>query len=206
MSYRVGLTGGIGSGKSTVAGYFAECGATIIDSDVISHELTAPGGGAIPSLRAAFGDDCLDSRGALDRKRMRQIVFADSAARKQLESILHPLIRARMLALAETSENAAYCMLVIPLLFETPDYQSLVQRTLLVDCAEATQLARAMQRSGLDQTTVRAIMAAQASRAERLKRADDVIVNEGSLDQLHENVRVLHQQYLSRAAEYAADS
>lgn len=201
MSYPVGLTGGIGSGKSTVAALFSECGATVIDSDSISHELTAARGEAIPAIRAAFGQACLDADGALDRAHMRKIVFSDPAARRRLESILHPLIRSRMRARADEAGTAPYQILVIPLLFETPDYQTLVRRTLVVDCAESTQLARAMQRSGLDQPTVSAIMATQASRAERLKRADDVIVNEGGLDALRREVHALHQRYLALAAK-----
>ncbi len=196
MSYRIGLTGGIGSGKSTVAALFAECGATVIDSDAISHRLTQLGGAAIAAIRAAFGDDYIDTDGALDRARMRQRVFSDPAARLQLEAILHPLIRAQMLAQAAAS-TAPYLLLVVPLLFETAGYLSLVQRTLVVDCTEAQQVARAMQRSGLDEQTVRAIMATQMPRAERLRRADDVIQNNGSPGDLRRQVEQLHRRYLS---------
>ncbi len=196
MSYRVGLTGGIGSGKSTVAALFAECGATIIDSDAISHRLTQPGGAAIAAIRAAFGDDYIDTDGALDRARMRQRVFSDPAARLQLEAILHPLIRAQMLAQAAAS-TAPYLLLVVPLLFETAGYLSLVQRTLVVYCTEAQQVARAMQRSGLDEQTVRAIMTTQMPRAERLRRADDVIQNNGSPGDLRRQVEQLHRRYLA---------
>ncbi len=199
MSYRVGLTGGIGSGKSTVAALFADCGATVIDSDAISHRLTQPGGATIAAIRATFGDDYIDTDGALDRARMRQRVFSDPAARLQLEAILHPLIRAQMLAQAGAS-TAPYLLLVVPLLFEAAGYLSLVQRTLVVDCPEALQVAHAMQRSGLDEQTVRAIIATQMLRAERLLRADDVIQNDGSPDTLRQQVEQLHRRYLAISA------
>ncbi len=199
MSYRIGLTGGIGSGKSTVAALFADCGATVIDSDVVSHRLTQSGGSAIAAIRAAFGDDYINTDGALDRARMRQRVFSDPAARLQLEAILHPLIRVQMLAQAETS-TAPYLLLVVPLLFEAAGYLGLVQRTLVVDCTEVLQVARAMQRGGLDEQTVRAIMAAQILRAERLRRADEFIQNNGSPDDLRRQVEQLHRRYLAISA------
>ena len=199
MSYRVGLTGGIGSGKSTVTALFAECGATVIDSDAISRRLTQPGGAAIAAIRAAFGDGYIAADGALDRARMRQRVFSDPAAKLQLEAILHPLIRAQMLAQAEAS-TAPYLLLVVPLLFEAAGYLGLVQRTLVVDCTEAQQVARAMQRSGLDEQTVRAIMATQISRAERLRRANEFIQNNGSPDDLRRQVEQLHRRYLAISA------
>ncbi len=199
MSYSIGLTGGIGSGKSTVAALFKECGATVIDSDAISHQLTQPAGAAIAPLRAAFGDDCLDASGALDRPRMRQRVFSDPAAKQRLENILHPLIRAQMQALAEGTAAAPYLLLVVPLLFET-GYHKLVQRTLVVDCAETIQVLRTMRRNGLDEQEVRAIMAQQITRAERLQRADDIIQNDADLDALRSIVTQLHRRYLAISA------
>ena len=197
----VGLTGGIGSGKSTVATLFKECGVTVIDSDVISHQLTQPGGGAIAVIRAAFGDSYIDASGALDRQKMRQLVFSDHAAKQRLEGILHPLIHARMLAQAETSAAATpYLLLVIPLLFETGNYLKLLQRTLVVDCAEATQVVRAMRRSGLSEHEVHSIMAQQISRAERLRRADDIIQNDGDIESLRQQVEQSHQRYLALSA------
>ncbi len=198
MSFSIGLTGGIGSGKSTVAALFRECGATIIDSDEISHRLTQPGGGAIAAIRAAFGDGYIDADGALDRQKMRQLVFSDPAARRRLEGILHPLIRTQMLVQAKAhAATSAYSLLVIPLLFETANYLKLVQRTLVVDCAEAAQVARTMQRSGLNEHEVRAIMAQQVSRFERLRRADDIIQNDGAPDALLPKVEQLHRRYLA---------
>ena len=198
--YNIGLTGGIGSGKSTVAGLFSELGATIIDSDAISHSLTQPGGAAIESIRAVFGDHFINASGALDRPRMRQLVFSDSSARQQLELILHPLIRTRMRTESETAANmSGYALLVVPLLFEKDGYRDLVQRNLVVDCAETTQIARAMQRSGLTEAEVRAIMAQQISRKDRLQRADDLIFNDAGLDNLKGQIAHLHRQYIEAA-------
>jgi dephospho-CoA kinase len=200
MSYRVGLTGGIGSGKSTVATLFQEHGVAIIDSDAISHQLTRAGGAAIALIRATFGEEYLNADNALSRSKMRQLIFSDPAAKQRLESILHPLIRAQMLAQAQTSLSP-YLLLVVPLLFETQDYRELVQRTLVVDCAEETQIAHAMQRSALSKPEVRAIMAQQMPGAERLQLADDVIRNDGSVDDLRQKVAQLHQLYLARSSE-----
>ncbi|MFZ1766325.1 MAG: dephospho-CoA kinase [Candidatus Nitrotoga sp.] len=200
MIYRVGLTGGIGSGKSTVASLFKEFGALVIDSDVISHQVTQSGGMAIAAIRTAFGDNYIDASGALDRASMRQLIFSDHAAKLKLEAILHPLIRAQILVQIDTANihsppASPYLLLVIPLLFETLNYHELVQRTLVVDCAEATQITRTMQRSGLDEQTVHAIMASQITRAERLRLADDIIQNDGDLNILRQRVAKLHQYY-----------
>ncbi len=191
----IGLTGGIGSGKSTVATLFGELGVPVIDSDVISHELTQTGGGAIAEIRAAFGPEFLDENGALNRGKMRELVFSTPDAKQRLESILHPKIRAQMLAEVLTTGPAPYVLLVIPLLFEAPNYRELVQRTLVVDCPETTQIARTMSRSGLDEQAVRTIMARQLAREQRLGLADDVIHNDGTLDQLRPQVARLHQLY-----------
>lgn len=196
----IGLTGGIGSGKSTVAALFGECGATVIDSDAISHQLTRAGGDAIAAICAAFGDGYIDASGAMDRQRMRQLVFSDPASKQRLESILHPLIRAQMLAQAKASGASPYSLLVVPLLFETRNYRELVQRILVVDCAEAIQVVRAMRRSGLSEEEIRAIMAQQIARAERLRRADDVIQNDGDMQSLRQQVGQLHLRYLSLSA------
>jgi dephospho-CoA kinase len=188
---RIGLTGGIGSGKSTVADLFKERGVTVLDSDVISHQLTQHGGAAIAAIRAAFGDSYIGDNGALDRPKMRQRIFSDPEAKRRLEAILHPLIRAQMLSPAA----APYLLLVIPLLFETAGYNGRVQRTLVVDCPEETQIERTMRRSGLSAQEVRAIMAQQITRAERLQRADDVIRNDADMENLHRQVERLHQRY-----------
>lgn len=190
----LGLTGGIGSGKSAVAEEFAKLGAAIVDTDVIAHELTSPTGLAVPEIRRIFGDKAIGPDGAMDRQRMRERVFADPSAKRTLEGILHPMIRAesaRRIAAAE----GAYVVHVVPLLVESGDYRGRVERVLVVDCPEEVQLARVRAR-GLSEAEARAILAAQASRAERLAAADDVIDNGGDRDALRKQVADLHQKYL----------
>lgn len=198
MSFRVGLTGGIGSGKSTVAALFAELGVPVIDTDVISHQLTQPGGAAIPAIRSAFGEHYIDATGALDRAKMRQLVFSDSTAKQLLEKILHPLILAQAKSLAE-SRPGPYVLLVVPLLFETPDFLNWLDHTVVVDCPVEAQIARATTRSNLSEQTVRAIIARQFTRTQRLELANDVIVNDGTLSELYPQIAHLHQTYLKRA-------
>lgn len=202
MTFVVGLTGGIGSGKTAAADLFASLGAKIVDTDAIAHALTAPGGMAMPAIRAAFGAGMLTADGALDRTIMRQRVFADPAARHQLESILHPLIRAE--AEAQISHPAGvdfsnYVILVVPLLVEAGGWRERVDRIAVVDCPEETQIIRVMQRGKLTRDEVMAILAAQATRAARLAVADDVIANDDSLDSLRETVSRLHARYLELA-------
>lgn len=201
MTYCVGLTGGIGSGKSSAADAFAALGAAVVDTDAIAHELTRHGGAAIPALRAGFGDNFITADGALDRERMRELVFRDTDAKRRLERILHPLIGHEARARAAAA-RAPYVVLVVPLLLETGSYRDIAQRVVVVDCEEATQVKRTMARSGLTEQQVRAIMAAQLPRAERLARADDVITNEGDMAALRERVRELHELYsaLSKGA------
>ena len=198
MSFVVGLTGGIGSGKSAVADLFAARGIAVIDTDAIAHELTAPGGEAMPAIRDTFGAAVATPDGALDRAAMRNIVFADPPARKRLEAILHPLIRSeseRRLA----SADSPYAILMVPLLVESGDYRKRVDRVAVVDCREETQIARVMRRNGLTRPEVERILAAQASRAQRLEAADDVIDNDGSLDELGPRIEQLHVSYLASA-------
>lgn len=198
MRFVVGLTGGIGSGKSTAARMFAELGAELIDSDAIAHELTAPGGAAIEPIRAAFGADMITTAGALDRAAMRRLVFSDAGARARLEAILHPAIRAEA-DLRCINSTAPYVILVVPLLVETGAYRGRVERVLVVDCSEEVQIARTMTRSGIPAEQVRAIMAAQAGRTARLAAADDVIDNGGDEAALRDQVLRLHRDYLARA-------
>jgi dephospho-CoA kinase len=197
MVFCVGLTGGIGCGKSLAAEMFAELGAAIVDTDAISRELTAPGGEAIPAIEKAFGKAYVQPNGSLDRAAMRKLVFADADAKARLESILHPLIRAKSRALIDTA-NAPYAMLVVPLLLETGAYRDVVNRVLVVDCDEARQIERVMAR-GLSENEVRSIIRAQIDRTERLKQADDVITNDGDINELQEQVRTLHPRYLELA-------
>jgi dephospho-CoA kinase len=192
------LTGGIGSGKSSVARLFEARGVAVIDADALAHELTAPGGAAIPAIRAAFGPEVIDERGALDRERMRQHVFGDPAARKRLEGILHPMIRDES-ERQRAAATSAYVILMIPLLVESGDPRRRCDRVLVVDCPEAEQVRRVMLRSNLGRAEVEAIMATQASRAERLAHADDVIDNGGDPELLGPQVEALHARYLSLA-------
>lgn len=199
MTFLVGLTGGIGSGKSAAADIFGELGAAVVDTDAIAHELTAPGGAAIDPIRAAFGAEVIGATGALDRAAMRRRVFADAQAKARLEGILHPMIRAEADRRSAAS-SAPYVVLVVPLLVESGSYRSRVQRVAVVDCPEDIQVARVMSRSGLSADEARAIMAAQASRAQRLAVADDIIDNGGALAALRPQVEALHRQYLEMAA------
>jgi len=202
MSFVVGLTGGIGSGKSAAAAEFERLGASVIDTDAIAHELTAAGGAALDEIRKVFGPDVLAASGALDRDKMRTRVFADPAAKKALEALLHPMIREesrRRIACA----RGPYAIHVVPLLVESPDYRGRVDRVLVIDAPEELQVERVRSRSGLSEAQVRAIVAAQATRAERLAAADDVIENRGTIEALREQVAVLHRKYLeySQAAQ-----
>ncbi len=199
--FAVGLTGGIGSGKSAVADRFAALGAAIVDTDAIAHALTAAGGAAIEAIAREFGPDYIDAAGSLDRPRMRERVFNDPQAKAKLEAILHPRIReAALAAAARAAARAPYVVFVVPLLVESGTWRSRVERLLVIDCSAATQEARVCARSGLDAALVRRIIAQQASRAERLAAADDVLVNEGTLAQVAPRVQRLHARYLERAA------
>jgi dephospho-CoA kinase len=195
----VGLTGGIGSGKSAAADIFGELGAAVVDTDAIAHELTAPGGAAMPAIRAEFGDRMAAADGSLDRAAMRGLVFSDASARVRLEAILHPAIRAESERRCAAA-TAPYAMLVVPLLVESGDYRRRVARVVVVDCAEETQVARVMARSGLGRDEALKIMAAQASRADRLAAGDDVVSNDGDLADLRRQVEALHLRYLKLSA------
>ena len=202
MTYCVGLTGGIGSGKSAAADVFAELGAAVVDTDAISHALTAAGGAAMEPIRGAFGDDYVSGDGSLDRARMRALAFSDPDAKRRLEAILHPMIRAATGAQIAAAK-APYVMLVVPLLLETGAYRDRVARVLVVDCDESLQVERTMARSRIPEEAVRRIMAAQLPRAERLRRADDVISNDGDMAALRAQVEALHTQYAAAAAAHA---
>jgi dephospho-CoA kinase len=191
-SLRIGLTGGIGSGKSTVAAMLASHGAAVVDTDAISRRLTASAGRAIPALREAFGDAVVDARGALDRNWMRRLAFEDPAIRHRLEAILHPMILADTEGEAAVLANSAVIVFDVPLLVESPQWLCRVHRVLVVDCSEATQIERVMRRSGWSETSVRAVIAAQATRDQRRAAADDLILNEGiSRVELAERVATL---------------
>lgn len=188
---RVGLTGGIGSGKSTVLQMLAQLGAAVIDADAISRAATAPGGAAIAAIAAHFGGDFITPQGALDRERMRERAYADPAARKQLEDIIHPLVGQESARQVQAALDANMRCIVfdIPLLVESGRWRAQVDRVLVVDCSPQTQVERVVGRSGLKPEEVRAIIDVQASRSRRLAAADIVICNDGlSLDQLRDKV------------------
>ena len=196
MRFSVGLTGGIGCGKTTVADMFGERGATLVDTDLIAHAMTVPHGPAMPAILAAFGPQFAGPDGALDRARMRALVFSDPAAKVRLEAILHPMIRDAALA-AAAAATGPYVIFVVPLLIESGTWRERVTRVLAIDCPEQVQVARVMARNGLTEEQVRAIMATQVSRAERLAAADDVISNEGQIGALEPQIARLHAQYMA---------
>ena len=202
--FRIGLTGGIGSGKSTVASVLQTLGAGIVDADVIARELTAPGGIAIDALRREFGPAAIDKEGGLDRAWMRAQAFGDHAARQRLEAIVHPQVRAETEHRADTlASSAPYVVLVIPLLVESGNWQQRVHRVLVIDCSEEVQLARVLQRPGIDAGTARAILAAQSSRAARLAAADDVLFNEAPFELVERRATQLHALYVRLASKAA---
>jgi dephospho-CoA kinase len=194
----IGLTGGIGSGKTAVSNLFAQLGAGIVDTDLIAHQITAPGGKAIPLIRDHFGSEFIDSSGALDRAKMRSLVFQNPEAKKALEAITHPLIRQETLRQAGqlTDAGLPYLLLVVPLLIESGAWIDQIDYLVVVDCPEETQIQRVMHRSNLSRTEVEAILKAQASRQERLALANAVIDNQGKLSELKTAVQELHQKIL----------
>ena len=193
----VGLTGGIGSGKTSVADRFAEQGVTIIDTDAIAHELTGVQGASLPHIEAVFGRAVLLDTGELNRVAMRRLVFVDPAAKRQLEAILHPMIRAESERRCRMPPiGAPYVILVVPLLVESSAYREYVARILLVDCDESLQITRVMARSKLSRDEVEAIIKTQASRAERRAAADDILSNDKDLESVRAQVLALHEKYL----------
>ena len=193
------ITGGIASGKTTVTGAFAALGVPIFDADAISRELVVPGQPALAEIAATFGSDVLAPDGGLDRRRLRERIFADEAARRRLEAILHPRVRSELRARAAAC-NAPYCVLAIPLYTESAQAYDWVDRVLVIDVPEAVQLARLMQRDGTTEESARRALAAQATRAQRLALADDVIDNAGAIDDLPRVVARLHRLYTALSA------
>ncbi len=201
-AFSVGLTGGVGSGKSTIATMLSEHGAAIVDADTIAHQLTSTDGAAIDALRKSFGAEAIAADGSLDRASMRARVFSDPTARMRLEALLHPMIRNAMReCAAELLERGSpYVVFVVPLLVETGGWHGSVDRVLLIDCSEATQLARVCARAGIDEAMARKIVATQATRQQRLAAADDVLITEAPLDQVADRAKRLHSAYLRSAA------
>ena len=203
MSFIVGLTGGIGSGKTTVADLFARRGAALVDTDAIAHELTGPQGAAMAAISAAFGAAVLRPDGGLDRAAMRAVVFSDSSAKARLEAILHPLIRQQSAARCKAATSAPYVLLVVPLLVENR-LTGLADRVLVIDVDEATQIERTCHRDGVSREQAQAILASQANRSERLAMADDVLDNQsGTTETIRERILALHETYLAFASQQA---
>ena len=196
MPLIIGLTGGIGSGKTSVSKRFSELGVCVIDTDQISHRLTQRGGAAISEIRRDFGEPFITEEGSLDRERMRALVFNDEPSRRRLESILHPLIQTEAFRIA-ASAPPPYLIMVVPLLLEIPGYRDRIDRVLTVDCEERSQIERTMKRNGLSEQEVRSIMSAQTTRQDRIQQSDDVITNDGDLAHLEDRVGSLHLKYLS---------
>jgi dephospho-CoA kinase len=198
--FKLGLTGGIGSGKTHVANLLASWGATVIDTDLIAHQLTAPGGAAIEAIRSAFGAGLIDESGALDRACMRELVFAEPRRRIELEGILHPRIAEEVKKQA-LQATGVYAVFVVPLLLESGRWRDRIDRLCVVDCEEEVQIARVQARSAIPLETIRRIMAAQVSRTERLAAADDTITNVAttSLADLEKQVFVLHKAWCNLA-------
>lgn len=200
IPYIVGLTGGIGSGKSTIANAFASHGVNIVDTDRIAHQVSAPGGAAIDALRAQFGDAAIASDGSMDRDWMRQRVFDNEQERRKLEQILHPIIR-QITNEQVMAQPKPYVMIDVPLLIESGNWESRCDRVLVVDCQVQTQIERVMKRNGFTRERIDSIIAVQATREQRLAAADDVIDNDADLAQSLKHVDELHKQYLTLAAQ-----
>lgn len=200
MPYKVGLTGGIGSGKSAVSAMFIELGVPVIDADTIAHALTLPGKPALKKIVSIFGQQILSSTGQLNRKELGKIVFSDNELKRKLEAVLHPLVFDTMEEMTREI-NAGYCILSIPLLFET-DSNNRVDRTLVVDTPVPVQIARICKRDGISPQQAENIIQSQLSRQDRIRLADDVIINDGDLQQLTEKVNALHIKYLEAAKEH----
>lgn len=196
--FLIGLTGGIGSGKSTAAQHFRDLGIDVVDVDAVSRAVTAAGGAAIEAVREAFGEEAVDATGAMNRAYIRELVFENPTERKQLESILHPVIQRESLKALEAA-NSAYCIVDIPLLFESGFWKNKVDRILVIDVPQEVQIGRVKERSGLTDERILSIIRAQTPRGERIRQADDIISNTLGREDLQRAVELLHQKYLSVA-------
>jgi dephospho-CoA kinase len=196
----VGLTGGIGSGKTTVAGLFGELGVPLIDTDLIAHALTGPKGAAMPAILEAFGAGVIAADGRLDRAAMRELAFSDPSSRKRLEAILHPMIREETWRQIAMAADHPYAIVVVPLLVESGAWQTWLDRVLVVDCPVEVQLERVMKRNGLPRAQVEAIVAVQIPRERRLAAADEVVDNAGEPSTLPQRIGPIHQRFLELAA------
>jgi dephospho-CoA kinase len=195
--YIVGLTGGIGSGKSEAARLFAELGVPIVDVDIISHELTASGQATLKEITEVFGKDILNSDGSLNRAALRQKVFTDCEARKKLEAILHPAIYNKAIERLQENASAPYQILAIPLLFESDRYLNIINRSLVIDSDTKLQIARASKRDGLLEVDIQKIIDVQMPREKRNALADDLILNDGLIEELKEKIKQVHEKYIN---------
>ncbi|PHV10348.1 dephospho-CoA kinase [Chitinimonas sp. BJB300] len=204
--YIVGLTGGIGSGKSTVTAIFESFGVPLVDTDAIAHAISQPNMPGAQAVFDLFGPGFIDNNGAIERTKLRKLIFADVDAKHRLEGRLHPIIqREAHRQLRAIPAQAPYALLAVPLLFETNSYQEVINTSLVVDCPEPLQVSRVVARSHLSPQEVEAIMRQQLSRTDRCRRADNSILNDGDLASLEEKVRILHRKY-TQAAELQQDS
>jgi len=195
--YIIGMTGGIGSGKTEATKLFTELGVPIVDVDIISHELTARGQAILKEIAQAFGQDILNDDGALNRAALRKKVFANSEARKSLEDILHPAIFNKALETLKKNASAPYQILAIPLLFESDRYLEIISRSLVIDSPPEMQIARASKRDGLLEADIQKIIGVQMSRTKRNSLADDLILNDGSIEELRQKIKQLHEKYIN---------
>lgn len=198
--YVIGLTGGIGAGKSEAARIFADLGMPVVDVDVISRRLTSAGQPLVSRIAEAFGRDYVTADGAMDRAKIRDRIFSSDADRRLLESILHPAIHSEAIKELESYNQAPYQILAIPLFFESNRYEGIVNRTLLIDCAEENQISRVVNRNGFTEKMVRSIIAAQASRSFRRALANDIIDNNGSIEELEQKVQQIHEKFIQACA------
>lgn len=198
--YVVGMTGGIGSGKSEAARLFAELGVPIVDVDAINHELTSSGQITLKKITQTFGQDILNVDGSLNRKALRKKVFADSEARKNLEAILHPVIYDNVIKMLQNNAKSPYQILAIPLLFESDRYLKIINLSLVIDSPPEIQIARASKRDGLSEADIQKIIDVQMPRAQRNSLADDIISNEGTIDELREKIKQIHDKYINTCA------
>lgn len=196
--FLIGLTGGIGSGKSTAAQHFRELGVDVIDVDAVSRSVTATGGAAIEAVREAFGNEAVDTSGAMNRAYIRELVFDNPSERKRLESILHPIIQKESLRQVEAAASA-YCIVDIPLLFESRFWSERVNRILVIDVPQEVQIERVKLRNGLTEERILSIIRAQTPRGDRIALADDIVINTLGKENLQRAVELLHQKYLSVA-------
>lgn len=200
--YVVAITGGIGSGKTTVANQFAALGIEVVDADLIAREVVEPGTPALTAIASHFGPGILDEQGRLDRRALRERIFSDPAAKSWLNALLHPIIRSEMLRQCAAA-NSPYCLLVVPLLVENR-LTELADRVLVIDVDEATQIERTCRRDGVNREQAQAILASQANRSERLAMADDVLDNQsGTTETIRERILALHETYLAFASQQA---